>query len=156
MARHRKSPRALLMLLTAWSTDGIPLSGLGEDSVTDSWTDPGWTDGKMMLLSHILTMRGSDVASLIEFRPVVKEEIEWRTDGRTTDARKNNVTLAQPYHKGKWCSKFGWIPPSGLGGDRVTDRWKDDGRTEKIMLLLHNLTIRGSDVASLVEFRLVV
>ena len=44
----------------------------------------------------------------------------------------------------------------------MTDEWTDDGRTEdgrthrKIMLLWHTLTIRGSDVASLVEFRLVV
>ena len=30
-----------------------------------------------------------------------------------------------------WCGKFGWIQPSGLGGDSVTDRWTDDGRTEK-------------------------
>ena len=39
----------------------------------------------------------------------------------------------------------------------MTDRWTDDGLTDglthgKIMLLLHNLTIRGSDVAILVEF----
>ena len=42
-----------------------------------------------MLLSHTLTIRGSDVASLVEFRP------------------------------------------SGLGGDRVLDRWRDDGSEEK-------------------------
>ena len=35
------------------------------------------------------------------------------------------------------------------------DNWTDDGRTDgrmqrKIMMLLHTLTIRGSDVASLV------
>ena len=42
----------------------------------------------------------------------------------------------------------------------MTDRWSDDGckdrRAEKILLLSHILTIRGSDVASLVEFRSVV
>ena len=65
-----------------------------------------------MLLSHTLTMRGSDVASLVE-------------------------------------------SPSGLGGDSVTDRWTDDGCTEK-MLLSHTLTMRRCDVASLVEFRQVV
>ena len=37
----------------------------------------------------------------------------------------------------------------------MTDRWTDDGRTEK-NLLSHTFTIRGSDVASLVEFRPVV
>ena len=31
--------------------------------------------GKIMLLSHTLTMRGSDVASLVEVHPVVQEEI---------------------------------------------------------------------------------
>ena len=35
---------------------------------------------KIILLSHI--MKGSDIASLVEFRLVVKEEIEWQTDGR--------------------------------------------------------------------------
>ena len=33
----------------------------------------------------------------------------------------------------------------------MMDRWVDDGHSEKI-LLLRTLTIRGSDVASLVEF----
>ena len=42
-------------------------------------------------------------------------------------------------------------------GDSMTDRWMDDEHMEgqahgKIMLLLHTLTIRGSDIASLVEF----
>ena len=31
--------------------------------------------GKRMLLSHTLTMRGSDEASMVEFSQVVKEEI---------------------------------------------------------------------------------
>ena len=39
----------------------------------------------------------------------------------------------------------------------MTGRWTNDGRTdEKIMLLLRNLTIGESDVASLVKFCLVV
>ena len=46
--------------------------------MTEKWTDNIYTDGQMhrkiMLLSHTLTMRGSDVASLIEFCPVVKED----------------------------------------------------------------------------------
>ena len=54
-----------------------------------------------MLLSHTSFMRGYDVTSLVEFRPVVKDEIAWRTDERTTDARKNKIALAQLYHKGK-------------------------------------------------------
>ena len=33
----------------------------------DRWTDARMTNGKIMLLSHTLTMRGSDVASLVEF-----------------------------------------------------------------------------------------
>ena len=49
-------------------------SGLG-DSMTDRWTDirhtEGQTHGKIVLLPHTLTIRGSDVASLVEFRPVV-------------------------------------------------------------------------------------
>ena len=47
------------------------------------------------------------------------------------DAQKNNVARAHPYLEGLWCSKFGWIPPSGLGGDSMMDRRMDDGRKEK-------------------------
>ena len=43
--------------------------------MTDRWMDAKQTDGKIMLLLYTLTIRGSDVASLIEFCPVVKEEI---------------------------------------------------------------------------------
>ena len=43
--------------------------------MTDKWMDNGHTDGqthrKIMLLSHTLTIRGSDVTSLVEFHPVV-------------------------------------------------------------------------------------
>ena len=64
-------------------------NGLGGDSVSDKWTDDegmdGRTHGKIILLSHTLTMKGSDVASLVEFRPMVQE-------GRTTDARKDGRT----------------------------------------------------------------
>ena len=39
----------------------------------DRWTDAGCIDKlthrKIMLLSHTLTMKGSDVASFVEFRP---------------------------------------------------------------------------------------
>ena len=48
----------------------------------------------------------------------------WTDDGYTngrTD-RKNNVALAHLYHEGKWCSKFGSIPPGGLGENSVSDR----------------------------------
>ena len=37
--------------------------------------DAGLTEGKIMLLTHTITMRGSDVTSLVEFHPVVKEKI---------------------------------------------------------------------------------
>ena len=50
-------------------------SGLGGDSMMDRWTDDGctdgWTHGKIMLVSHTLTMRGSDAAVLVEFLQVV-------------------------------------------------------------------------------------
>ena len=36
---------------------------------------------------------------------------------RWMDGQKNNVALVL----------FGCIPPSGLGGDSVTNRWKDRG-----------------------------
>ena len=36
--------------------------------------------GKIMLLSHNLTMRGSDVASLVEFDPVVCVKDKWMDD----------------------------------------------------------------------------
>ena len=39
-----------------------------------------------------------------------------RTDGRA-NGQKNNVTLAHPYHKGK----FSLITPIGLEGDSVTE-----------------------------------
>ena len=109
----------------------------------------GRTQWKIMLLSHTLTMIGIDVASLVEFSPVVYED--GRTTNARTDAIKNNVAFAHPYHDRNWCSKFGWIQPSGLWG------WTDDGRTQwKILLLSHYLTMRGSDVAGLDEFQPVV
>ena len=37
----------------------------------DRWTDTRQMNGKIMLLSHTLTMSGNDVASLVEFCPVV-------------------------------------------------------------------------------------
>ena len=37
----------------------------------DSCTDARRVDGKIMLLLHTLTMRGTDVTSLVEFFPVV-------------------------------------------------------------------------------------
>ena len=62
--------------------------------MTEQWTD-AW---KKILLLHTLTIRESNVASSVEFRPVVLEEISYRTNGRTTDARadaqKNNNALS--------------------------------------------------------------
>ena len=115
----------------------------------------------MLLLSRTFTMRVSDVASLVEYLPVVlggESVTDRQTDDGCTDAQKINVALTHLYHEGKWCSKFGWIPPIGLG-DYMMGRWMDDGwRTHGkiLMLLSHILTMRGSDVASLVEFRPVV
>ena len=47
--------------------------------MTDRWMDDRCMDAqtyqKIMFLSHTLTMRGSDIASLVEFHPVVSEEI---------------------------------------------------------------------------------
>ena len=37
--------------------------------MTDRWTEAIWMHGQIMLLSHTLTMRVSDVASLVEFCP---------------------------------------------------------------------------------------
>ena len=39
--------------------------------MTDKGCTDGQRNGKIMLLLHTLTMRGSDKASLVEFHPVV-------------------------------------------------------------------------------------
>ena len=116
----------------------------------------GWTDGRthryIMLVSHTLTMRGSDVASLVEFCPCGLGEMDGRRMHGRTDVRKINVSLAHPYHEGKWC--LADFHPNTLGGDTLMDRWTDDGRTDgwtygKIMLLSHTLTMRWNIVARL-------
>ena len=47
--------------------------------MTEKWMDDRrmgrWMHRKIMLFSHTFTMMGSDVASLVDFRPVVYEEI---------------------------------------------------------------------------------
>ena len=43
----------------------------------------------------------------------------------------------------------GWIPPSGLGGDCVTDRWTDDRHTENSVALTHPYH-EGNDVANFI------
>ena len=63
-----------------------------------------------------------------------------RTDGWTA-ALKNNIALSHPYHEGKWCSKSGWIPFTGLGGDSLTDRWMDDGCIEGWMHGKNNVAL---------------
>ena len=51
--------------------------------MTDKWMNDRWMHRKIMLLLHTLTMRGSDVASLVEFRPVVLgDSVTDRQDGR--------------------------------------------------------------------------
>ena len=67
------------------------------------------TQRKIMLLSHTLTMRGSDVASFGWIPPSgLGDSMTDRWMNTGMDAQKN-VTLAHPYHEGKWCSKFGWL-----------------------------------------------
>ena len=49
----------------------IPTVGANvANSVTDGWMDRQ-TDGKIMLLSHTLTTRGSHIGGLVKFHPVV-------------------------------------------------------------------------------------
>ena len=55
--------------------------------------DGRWMHRKIMLLLHPLAMRGSDVASLVEFRQVVKKETG--TNVRTTDARMHVASLVE-------------------------------------------------------------
>ena len=55
--------------------------------------------------------------------------------GRRTDgAGETNVALEHPYHEGKSCSRFGQIPSTGLGGDRVMDG-RADGCVLSLLLL---------------------
>ena len=59
--------------------------------------------------------------------PTLVAYVAWRADG---------LVLPHSYHEGRLCSRFGYIPPSGLGADSVTDRWTDGKRTNgKTMLL---------------------
>ena len=51
------------------------------------------------------------------------------TDGLTDGQTEKYVAITHPYYAGKSCSKFGLIPPSGLGGNSVTDGWTD-GQTQ--------------------------
>ena len=67
----------------------------------DRWMDDGcmdqWTHGKVMLLLHTLTMRGNDVAGLVEF-----QSSGLGGDGKTdrwTDG--HNIAHAHSYHEGK-------------------------------------------------------
>ena len=66
---------------------------------------------KIMLLSHTFTMRGSDVASLVEFYLVVSRENRvsdrQTDDGRTEGRTHGKMLLSHTYHEGKRCSKFG-------------------------------------------------
>ena len=46
-----------------------------------------------------------------------------------TNTSKTNVALAHLYNEGKWCSKFGWVPTSGLGAlEEIT--WQTDERVQ--------------------------
>ena len=68
--------------------------------------------GKIMLLSHNLTMRESEGESLVnsaqQFRTRKRgRQMDGRRTHRRRNAQKNDVALSHPYHKGKSCSKFG-------------------------------------------------
>ena len=68
-----------------------------------------------MLPLHTLTIRESDKASSVEFRPVVLEEISYRTNDLTTDARagvqKNNVALSHLtiWKESVWFNSAQWF-----------------------------------------------
>ena len=47
----------------------------------------GWMHRNIMLVLHTLAMIGSDVASLVEFQPVVWEEIARQTNRQMMDAQ---------------------------------------------------------------------
>ena len=53
--------------------------------MTDRWTDARRTDGEIMLLSHTLTIRGSDVASFGRILPNGLGEVS--VTERTDDGR---------------------------------------------------------------------
>ena len=49
---------------------------------------------------------------------------------------EKTVALAQSYHTRKSCSKFGYVPPSALGGDSVTNGRADRSAESFTMYLL--------------------
>ena len=51
-----------------------------------------------------------------------------------TDGLIYGLALACPENESKSIIKFSKIPPSGLGGDSVTDRWTDAGRKNIVAL----------------------
>ena len=63
------------------------------------------------------------------------------------NGRTDGLALPHPHHDRRSCSKFGLIPPSGLGEDSVKD-----GRRWTKILLSHTLITRGSDLVSSIEF----
>ena len=74
-------------------------------------------------------MRGSDVATLVEFHQLGlggDSVMDKWMDDRGRDRWKNNVALAHLYYAEKLCSKFGRILPSGLGGYIMTDTRRTD------------------------------
>ena len=58
--------------------------------MTGRWTDARRTNGNIMLLSHTLTMRESDVASFVEFRSAQwfrRRKRDEQKDGRRTHGK---------------------------------------------------------------------
>ena len=87
----------------------------------DSWTDNGHIDGlthrKIILLSHTLTMRPNDEASLVEFHSDRQMDGRWMQG--PTDAWKNNVALAYPV----WKNFIQWFRRRKCDGQM--DGWMD-------------------------------
>ena len=59
-----------IALVHPYHDGNSPNSNKRGDSMTDRWVDARQMDVKIVLLSHILTMRGSQ-AAIVKFRPVV-------------------------------------------------------------------------------------
>ena len=114
----------------------IPSGGLGGDSMMDRWMDKGCTDARKNNVALAHPYHEGKWYSKFDWIPpsglggdsVIDSGLggdsvtdKWMDDGCIDGHTEKNAALAHPYHEGKWCSRFGRIPPNGLGGDRMTD-----------------------------------